>query len=248
MTEQDTKVTESNTGVTDTENEGEDSQESTRKRRYSFESQFNVFRNAITLSQNDEDLKQYAADYGYKANRIDGLNTLLNETSEAYQKQLSAWAAQRSATLIFLQKRQKANDSLRHFVDTARLAFKNDPITYDALGLKGPRHTSYGKWTEQNLYFYTKILSMPDALAQIANHQVTQEQLEAGETELKETIAVKAEQENAKAEAQRATGVKSKAWRKLKRAMRKYFNVMREALEDDPQMKEKLGIVTPAEE
>jgi hypothetical protein len=248
MTEQETKVTESNTGVTDTKNEGADSQESTRKRRYSFESQLNVFRNAITLSQTDEDLKQYAAAYGYNAERIDGLNTLFIETEEAYQEQLSAWAAQRSATLVFWQKRRKANESVRHFVDTARLTFKNDPITYDALGLRGIRHTSYGKWTEQNLYFYKKILSMLDALAKMGSHQVTQEQLEAGEKELKETIAAKAVQENAKAEAQRATGVKSKAWRKLKRAMRKYLNVMREALADDPQMKEKLGIVTPAEE
>jgi hypothetical protein len=33
----------------------------------------------------------------------------------------------------------------------------------------------------------------------------------------------------------------------LKRAWRKYINIMKEVLEDDPQMKEKLGIVAPYE-
>jgi hypothetical protein len=41
--------------------------------------------------------------------------------------------------------------------------------------------------------------------------------------------------------------LKSRAFYRLERWVRKYLNVMKEALEEVPQMKEKLFIVTPSE-
>ena len=99
----------------------------------------------------------------------------------------------------------------------------------------------------QHKYFYETILVQPDHIAQIAKYNVLQAQLDDGYNALLEAIDAASKKLNAKAEAQKATELKSKAWQKLILAMRKYHNVMKAVLEEDPQMKEKLGIVTPIE-
>jgi len=102
-------------------------------------------------------------------------------------------------------------------------------------------------WILQHKYFYETILVQPDHIAQIAKYNVLQAQLDDGYNALLEAIDAASKKLNAKAEAQKATELKSKAWQKLILAMRKYHNVMKAVLEEDPQMKEKLGIVTPIE-
>jgi hypothetical protein len=178
--------------------------------------------------------------------RLNGLKTLFDETEGAYEVQKETLAKQRAATRLFIRNREKADATIMHLVATARLAFKDDPDTYDALGLRGKRKRAYGEWVAQNKLFYKNIL-IPEVAAEMAGYKVTMEALQAGNQELLDTMTADTAQENTKAEAQKATELKNKAWRKLKRAWRRYINIMKEVLEDDPQMKEKLGIVAPYE-
>lgn len=215
-----------------------------RKVRYTFEMQFSRVRSAIELSINDETLKLAAAEFGYSAEKVSGLKTMFDETDGFYEAQKTALAKQMAATRYFEAKRESADRMLQHYVETARLAFKNVPNAYDDLGLRGKRKRAFGEWAAQGKYFFNRVL-LPEYASVMANYQVSQADLEAGQRAILETIAAETAGENAKAEAQKATELKTKSWLKLKAAMRKYLNVMKEALEDDPQMKEKLGIVTP---
>lgn len=81
---------------------------------------------------------------------------------------------------------------------------------------------------------YGKIL-LAENVAIMAAFKVMQAELEAGQQQVLDTIAAEIEGENTKAEAQKTTELKYKSWNKLRKAVRKYINVMKEALEDDPQ-------------
>jgi len=216
-----------------------------KKVRRTFEKQFNEVRNIIELSIKDDTLRQVAAEYGYPAERVAGLKSMFDETDGYYEAQKTAMAKQRAATRSFEEKKERATNTVRHHVDTAKLAFKSDPDMYDELGLNGRREKAFGAWAAQNKYFYGKIL-LAENVAIMADFKVTQAELEAGRQQVMDTITAEIEGENSKAEAQKATELKYKSWNKLRKAVRKYINVMKEALEDDPQMKEKLGIVTPS--
>lgn len=225
---------------------GQEPKEVKKRSRRTFEVQFSVIRNAIELSLTDETLKQVAAEYGYPAERIQKLKEMFDETETCYEAQKTARSKQRAATRKFEGLKTQATGIIRHLVDTAQLAFKNAPDTYDELGLREPREKAFGPWVAQSKYFFSKLL-IPANVAEMANYKVTQEYIEAGNQALLDTIKAETEGENAKAEAQKATELKNRAWRKLRGAMRRYLNIMKEALADDPQMKEKLGIVVPYE-
>lgn len=215
-----------------------------RKVRYTFEMQFSRVRSAIELSINDETLKQAAANFGYSAEKISGLKTMLDETDRCSEEQKTAVAKQLAATRDFKEKRENAVQLIRHHLDTAKLAFKDAPDICTELRLNNAREKAFGAWAAQSKYFYSRIL-LPEYVAEMVNFQVTQAELEAGQRAVLDAIAAEITGENAKAEAQKATELKYNSWWKLQQAMRKYLNVMKVALAEDPQMKEKLGIVTP---
>ncbi|MDQ1351302.1 MAG: hypothetical protein QG657_1604 [Acidobacteriota bacterium] len=224
---------------------GETEEEEARRVHTTFARNLTQMREIVDLSLTDPTLKQYANDYGYGPERIGVGKTFYDETARLYENQKTKLAEWKAAVFRFNEKRAEADKTVMRIIEIARVAFKNDPVTFEALGLKGRRKQAYGDWEVQNKYFYNKILSMPEAIAQIATYTVTQAEMEAGQQQLIEVIALHNAVKDAKAEAQHATELKDKAFRKLKKWTRKYLNVMKEALEEIPQMKEKLGIVTP---
>ena len=245
MSETNQETTNTSDGTDNTTGAGDQEEKTRRKVRKTFERELSRMRDTMLLSKNHEVLKQYAAEGGYTAEKIAAGQVFFDALETSYEEQKTAMAAQLEATRIFEEKREKANKTVQHFVDTARLEFKENPGIYRALGLHNRQVRTYGEWVASNKYFYTKILSIPEALAGMANHQVTQEQLTAGEQELTDTINAEVEQEKAKALAQRATQQKNTAYQVFYKWYRRYINIMKEVLEDDPQMKEELGIVTP---
>lgn len=224
-------------------------EEETKKRNviYTFEKEFSQIRDGLALSASDETLIQYANQYGFTPERIAVGQSYFDETDTLYENQKRAIAARLAATRDYMTKRGKAEASYNHFVQTCRLAFKGNPDVLDALDLRGTRKRSYGGWSAQAKYFYNQVFSVPGVVEELVKYNVTQADLESGKQELLDTIAAETGQEDAKAEAQKATELKSKAWRKLKRWWSGYIQVMKVALQDDRQMQEKLGIVTPSQ-
>jgi phosphopantetheinyl transferase (holo-ACP synthase) len=222
--------------------------EETKKRTVilTFEKRVNQYRRAIELSLTDEALRQYAGEYGYSPERIANAKALLEETETLYEDFKSKRASQRAATRALKEAKKKANDLIQHFLQTLRLAFKDNPDILDALGIRGSRKQAFGDWVAQNKLFYNKILEIPQVSEELAKYNVTLEQVNEGKQLLLDTIAADTHREDTKAEAQRATEAKNKAFRKLKRWMSKYYKVMKVALEDDPQLQEKLGIIVPS--
>lgn len=244
--QEETVVKETNTGDAAAAVVAEET-ESVRRIRMTFERQLSHQGLYITLSLGDPTLKQYAADYGFPQEKIEGFKILYNDVEKLYSNQKLKAAELLEAIRLFLEKLDTARIKTQEIVNIARLAFKKDPAAYVALELNRIRKRTNDAWILQHKYFYETILAQTAYVAQITKYNVLQAQLDDGYNALLETIDAASKKLNAKAEAQKATELKTKAWLKLKWAMRKYHNVMKAVLEEDPQMKEKLGMVTPIE-
>jgi hypothetical protein len=238
--------------MTDTQNQQDQGQTQEQeepksfKQKKTFERDFVRLRRALELTISDPQLKTLADQFGHNDAKLAEGAALAAEVQRLYENQKNARAEKLQATETYRNLKKIADISAAAIVKTARIAFKNDRGTYEALGLSGPRLKAYGDWLEQNQLLYSHLLSRPGAVEEIAKYNITLEQIQAGQQELTDTMEADKHQEDAKAESQKATELKNIAYRDFKKFMRRFIKVMTVALEDDPQMKEKLGIVTPS--
>lgn len=222
----------------------EDNSRSTR-RRYTFERHFHQLRRALELAISDATLNGYASQFGYDNIRLAEGKAFSDALETAYENQKKARADQLEASQIFNEKKELAQASVRHMVQTARLAFKDDRAAYQSMGLGEARKKAYGDWLAQHKLMYNQLLSRPGAVEQIAKFNVTLEQIQAALAELLDSMEADKNHEHFKAESQKTTELKNRAFNDFSTWMRGFLKVMTVALENDPQMKEKLGIVTP---
>ncbi|MCP4153772.1 MAG: hypothetical protein GY757_38960 [bacterium] len=215
-----------------------------RKARNTIDHQYRRYWLNIEASTGDEQLMHYAAQFGYTQEKIAEGKTLLDELSSALNFQKDKKATFRTAFSHFQKKKLKADNTAIRFMQLARFVFKEDPVSIELLELQGRRKRSFSERVEQNKQFYKKLLSTPELLEKMNQYNISAETLQAGLQEVEEIIAADAAQEKAKADVQIATEEKDKVLKKMKHWMNTYLKVMKIALQDVPQQKEKLGIVT----
>ena len=134
---------------------------------------------------------------------------------------------------------------MRH-IKVSRVAFENDRAAYHKLDLGGKRKVSLSGWLAQSKQFYINALADSNVLAELAEFCITQTKLEAGQQLVNETEAANADQKKEKGEAQQATIDRDEAIDNLEGWMSDFIAIARIALEDKPQLLEKLGIVKPS--
>jgi hypothetical protein len=217
-----------------------------RKRSMSFESRLERFGKAITLSLRDEELRQYAGKYGYTKKRLEKGKALFEKAEKLYQKHKSKLAEQMEASRLFYQLRDKAHKTYLHIIETCRLAFANQPSVIGRLQLKGKRKRDFGGWSMQTKYFYKMALADETIIRELSKHNAPKEELEKGKQQVLDTMAAHTRQIKARAQTQRITALKNKAFKELEAWMGDYFKVMKVALKHDNQQLEKLGFIVPA--
>jgi hypothetical protein len=229
--------------------EQQEKKEKKRKRRkpgMTFESRLERFGKAITLSLKDEELRQYAGEYGYNKKRLEKGKTLFEKAERLYQKHKSKLAEQMEATRLFYQLRKQAHRTYLHIIETCRLAFANQPSVIDRLQLRGKRKEAFGGWAMQTKYFYNTVLADESIIRELSKHNAPKKKLEKGKQQVLDTIAAHTRQTKAKAQTQRITALKNKAFEELEAWMEDYFKVMKVALKHDNQQLEKLGFTIPS--
>lgn len=218
-----------------------------RKRRMTFESRLERFGKAITLSLKDKELRQYAGNYGYNKERLEKGKALFEKAERLYQEHKSKLAEQMEISRLFYRLREKAHKTYLHIIETCRLAFANQPSIIDRLQLKGKRKRDFGGWSMQAKYFYNTVLADEAIIRELSKHNAPKEELEKGKQQVLDAIAAHTRQTKAKAQTQRITALKNKAFIELEAWMGDYFKVMKVALKHDNQQLEKLGFTVPSE-
>ncbi len=217
------------------------------KKKTSLAREFQKLKRIHKLGSTDESLSGTGNSIGYTPERMAEAGQLAVKVDDLVGDQKATKSTQLKASRAFKLQFKKADGMTTLIVRTSRLAFEGNPDMIQALGLKGRRNLTLGDWLPQNKHLIKGLLGIPGALEQIGKFNTTQEDIETALQEVLLTEDLDRAHEKTKAEAQEATELKNKAYKEFYDWMTRYIKFMELALEDRPQMKEKLGIVTPSE-
>ena len=203
---------------------------------------------AIDNALNNADIKAYLAQYGYESARLNEGKALLAATQQLHQKQKSEYGDQFATTTALQSVWEQANNEYMRCVKIARVALKSDRGARQKLALDGKRKVIISGWITQARQFYANALADAGITAKLAEYGITQEKLQSGQQQVAQVETANIAQKKEKGEAQQATLERDAALKKLDDWMSDFTAVARVALEEKPQLIEKLGILEASSE
>ncbi len=225
------------------ENNGENQKK--RKTRLTFDKLVVDFKAALEISGEDETFRDIIEFHGYSLVRREEGLTLISDTAAADLVKKDKKAEQHEATRVAQNLKRKAERTLAKCISSARLAFEGDPNMLEILGLTGIRDRTFGGWAAFGGRVFEKSLETPERQAQLAKYNVPLEMLQQGQQEMADAVEADKVKRSKKADAQVATAAKNELYRKLRQWMKDYYKVVEIAFRENPQLKEKVGIVVP---
>lgn len=201
---------------------------------------------AIENALNDTEVQGYLSQYGYDDARLNEGKALYDSAQTMHQKQKAEYGDQFAATEAVQTALENANAEYMRLVKVARVALKGDRAAFQKLDLNGKRKVSMSGWLRQARQFYTNALAAADIISKLGQFGITSERLQTGKELVDAVETANAAQEKEKGEAQQATLERDAALEKLDDWMSDFTAIARVALEEKPQLLEKLGIVETA--
>ncbi len=198
---------------------------------------------AIDNAISDVEIKTLLTEYGYDDARLAEGKALLDATNQLQQAQQKEYGDQFAATNAFNTIWDSANKDYMRFVKISRVALKKEFAIYQKLGLNGMRKESFSGWIAQAKQFYLNALSDTTVLNKLLTFGITEAKLETGKALVEETETKNATQEKEKGEAQQSTIERDSSADQLFEWLADFIVIARIALEEKPQLLEKLGIV-----
>lgn len=241
--EEEIKTTEE-TGAQETPTAEGEGEEKKRKIRVTFERKLFIIRTGIANALKPGLFRQYVEEYGYNETRLDEGMGLVTSTDAARTAQKNAIALKMQKTREASNLKYEADKAYLHFRAIGQEEFQDNLHILDTLGLDDLRKVHFGEWREQTMRLYDNI-DTPGVLEGYAKHSITREDLEAGKQAVLDWEKAIADRNEAKAEAEKATELKNKAFKELLAWWRGFVKVADVALQDDPQLKEQINIVVP---
>lgn len=214
-----------------------------RNRGEAFETELAVGKNTLKFSADDPGLKACAASVGYGAAKIAQGQAYFDALTAAYETQKTAFTAQLNAYTIYMDLMKVSRQKNSRITQALRLVLRDDPQNMANLKPEDLTKKAYGPWSEANQYFFKRLGVLTAVTGLLAGVGVPQAMIDEAKLAFENTQNAETAHKNARAEAQRATAAKQEAYAVYLKWMRRYNSVLAAALVDDPQMKEKLGIV-----
>ncbi len=198
---------------------------------------------AIDNGLNDSEIAARLATFGYTAEKIQQGQTLYERALQLYQEQKARYGDQFGATDAFYEKWEEVRKAYIQQVKIARIAFKHNRDAWQKLGLEGERPRAFASWLQLAKRFYVYALGEEEIAERLAEFGLTTEKLQAVQSMVDEVEAMEHTQEGRRGEAQQATKQRDEAFDALQAWLSDYLAIARLALEDAPQLAEKLGIL-----
>ncbi len=198
---------------------------------------------ATSNSIANEEIKTMLAEFGYTEEKLlDGKN-LYEETNALHITQKKEYGEQFEATEKLNKTVETAGKEYMKLVKITRVALKEEKASLNKLDLNGKRKESFSGWLEQAETFYSILLGDPVILSKLAEFNITEEKIQNAKTLLEAVKEQNKIQEMEKGDAQQATLNRDKKLDQLMDWMSDFKAIARIALEEKPQLLEKLGIL-----
>ncbi len=193
--------------------------------------------------RDDEFIKQRVLAYNITDEDISNYEAIYTQAEQAESVKSKEVGEQVAASEIADRQIEDAFNSIRKHVDFLKLALRNDDDKYRQVFLAGPprskRLSAYLKYMKE---LYDRVLADAEVVAKIGRYAITNIDLEEGRTKVILASEAKRKHMDEMSEAQDATQQRNLAFEDLKDAVDELKMVCTYALEDRPQMMEKLGV------
>lgn len=181
------------------------------------------------------------AQHGYDAAKMDAGAALLHTAQTLTAHQPTAYGEQVAATEQLNEAWQTADKSYAAHRKIARIALRDDAQAQMALLLNQRRPHTRSDWLTQAELFYANALDDAAILAALAQFNMTDETLMAGQTAVSHITQLLAIQQQRIAAARKATKQRNDALRAL-RHWHRDFRIIAQIALDGSQMLESLGL------
>jgi hypothetical protein len=202
---------------------------------------------AISNALGDEVIMERLSFLGYDETRLNTGYELFKRVRELYNEQKKEYGEQFKASEAMYKAWEIARVLYRQYSTLARIIFNNDAGTLSKLGLDKEQASKLANWITQANQFYNNAMNTKEIQDQMAEYTVTKERLQAALEEVNNLLKFEKEQETEKSEAQKATDERDKAFSQLDEYMYNLLQIAKVMLYDNPQLLEKMGIVSPSE-
>lgn len=197
---------------------------------------------AIENALSDNEIQGLLTPFGYDEARLTAAKTQRDNTEILHQKQKTEYGEKEAATDALGQSQAEANKEYIRNVKLGRVGLKNNTGALLKLGLVGRRKEDIAGWLTQVKQFYGNALADPAIIADLAKVGIPQARLQTGQQLVEAVEAAKLTQEKESGDAQQATLDRNNAVAEVDEWKADFTVIARIALEDKPQLLEKLGI------
>jgi hypothetical protein len=201
---------------------------------------------AINNTIADPDLSAALAVYGYTAERMRQGAALRDTARGLYQRQKGEYGNLLSAGDALEVARRQAKDTYMRHVKVARVALKADRGALQALNLAAQRRRFLSGWLAQAQQFYANALVERTILDRLAPFGITPVLLAKGQSQIDAVAASDAARQQRQGAAQHSTKARDAAIATMDAWMSDFVKIARVALQDRPQLLEKIGVAAPS--
>ncbi|UCH96293.1 MAG: hypothetical protein JSV88_05410 [Candidatus Aminicenantes bacterium] len=191
----------------------------------------------------DDFIKQRILEYNFDETRITEAAAAFEEAEKTESNKTLEYGEQLEAKARFDKLMEESEYIFKKHADFIKLALRDDIEKQNLLFITGqPRSQKLIDWFKYVLEFYNRVLGDDDVVGRAAKYGITKEKLEQGRQTITTAQDAKTKHEKEMGEAQDATDQRDTAFEILLYIVEELELICKYALEDRPQLLEKLGI------
>lgn len=193
-------------------------------------------------------IKERISAYNFDDSRIEDSVKIYEDAAKAESEKSKEYGEQLEARTRFEKVMEKAEYTFRKQAEFVRLSLRNDDEKTNKLFLsREPRTKKLSDVLKYMREFYNRVLADDQVVAGVSRYAITKEDLENGLQSIIEADSAKISHNEEMGEAQDATDLRDEAFNKLIYVTEELEVICTYALEDRPQLLEKLGITVLSE-
>ena len=199
----------------------------------------NAAEKVIDNSLSNPEILSLVAGYGYSEARLREGRALLRDAKKAFEAQIAAEGAQKTATQEQAASRKIAYDAYQALAKVSRGVFRQDPPRIDALGLRGGVPARTGGF----IALARALFNNAEAAPGLAEYGYDAARLASERAKIEAFAEAEKNQEIAKGKAQLATRAQQSAMAALDAWRLLYVRIAKVALRGKPDLLEQAGVL-----
>lgn len=197
----------------------------------------------LIFNSRDAEVAALLDSMGIDTPYIDQGEALYTETMNLVDQQKKEYQEQSLAYDKFYVEKDVAEANYNRTLKLVKVLSRSDKDLQNRLGLQNAKSYAIEQWIEGAVDFYNRLLNETDFVTSLAKFKVTTDRLNAEKTAIDSLKELRNQATIEKGQAQEATRLRNEKLDELDDYTRELKAIAEIALEEQPQLLEKLGVV-----